>query len=118
MARPKDPDLERLWRLRLRRKSASGLSVAAFCSREGVTVALFYYWKRRLAAAPPPRQPALFVPVRVPDGTHESRTPLVCGVEVELPQQVRLRLESPPEPEWLGRLVAVLAGLPDREATR
>jgi hypothetical protein len=35
-----------------------------------------------------------------------------------LPHQVRLRFDSPPEPEWLGRVVAALAGLPRPEATR
>ena len=39
------------------------------------------------------------------------------GVEIELPHQVRLRFEAPPEPEWLGRLVAALGGLPSQEAT-
>ena len=34
MARPKDPQLERLWRRRLARHSTSGLSIAEFCSRE------------------------------------------------------------------------------------
>ena len=34
MARPKDPQLERLWRRRLARHSTGGLSVAEFCSRE------------------------------------------------------------------------------------
>jgi len=118
MARPKDPDLERLWQQRLRRQAARGLSVAAFCSREGVTVAQFYYWKRRLAASPSSHHRDLFVPVRVADRSLESRYIEARSVEVELPHQVRVRLESPPEPEWLGRVVAALAGLADREVTR
>jgi hypothetical protein len=116
MARPKNPDLERLWQHRLRRKLASGLPVAAFCSREGVSVAGYSYWKRRLDAVSSPRQPALFVPVRVLDEPHEVSS-VASGVELELPHQVRLRLDAPPEPEWLGRVVAILAGLHDREAT-
>jgi hypothetical protein len=100
MARHKDPNLERLWRQRLRRQSITGLSVAAFCSREGVTLASFYYWKRRLSAPrEPTSRPALFVPVRVQDGPHEFRPRVACGVEIELPHRVRLRLEVPPEPE-------------------
>jgi hypothetical protein len=39
------------------------------------------------------------------------------GVEIVLPHQVRLRFDAPPEPEWLGRVVAALAGLPLQEAT-
>jgi hypothetical protein len=34
-----------------------------------------------------------------------------------LPHQVRLRFDSPPEPQWLARVVAALAGLPRPEAT-
>jgi hypothetical protein len=116
MARPRDPDLERLWRGRLRRQAASGLAVTAFCAREGVALATFHYWKRRLAAGPPPRQPARFVPVRVQEEPHDAEPSTTRGVELELPHRVRLRLEGPPEPEWLGRVVAALAGLPDREA--
>jgi hypothetical protein len=50
MARPKDPQLERLWRRRLERQSSSGLSIAAFCVREGLSEASFHSWKRRLRA--------------------------------------------------------------------
>ena len=38
-------------------------------------------------------------------------------VEIELPHHVRLHFDAPPEPEWLGRVVAVLAGLSHQEAT-
>ena len=50
MARPKDPDLEHLWRQRLQRQSTSGLSISGFCEREGVSSPSFQAWKRRLAA--------------------------------------------------------------------
>ena len=42
MARPKDPDLESLWKQRCQRQAVSGLSVAAFCAREGVSTASFF----------------------------------------------------------------------------
>ena len=69
MARPKDPQLERLWRRRLARHSTGGLSIAEFCSRERITSSSFSYWKRRLAAAPSPAplNPPLFVPLRLED---------------------------------------------------
>jgi hypothetical protein len=119
MARPMDPDLERLWRRRLRRQAAGRLSVTAFCAREGVTLASFYYWKRRLAVPSPPasRPPDLFVPVRVLEPPQQPGASTTRGVILELPHRVRIRLEAPPEPEWLGRVVAALAELPDREAT-
>ena len=45
MARPRDPNLDRTWRQRIQRQSASGLSIAAFCRREGISARLFYAWK-------------------------------------------------------------------------
>jgi hypothetical protein len=119
MARPTDPDLERLWRQRLQRHSASDQSIAAFCSREGVSRASYQYWKRRLTARPSPplQHPPLFVPVHLQDPPSEVRQASPRGVEVELPHQVRLRFDSPPEPEWLGRVVTILGGLPHQEAT-
>jgi hypothetical protein len=120
MARPKDPDLERRWRQRLQRRASSGLTVAAFCAREGVSTASFHAWKRRLATPSvllPQQRPPLFVPLRLegpPSPAAQARPPAVA---IELPHQVRLHFDSPPEPEWLGRVVAALAALPPREAT-
>jgi hypothetical protein len=119
MARPKDPNLEHAWRLRLQRQSASGLSISAFCAQEGVSSTSFQAWKRRLATRSLPLRPdpLLFVPLHLdPDPPQAAPTPW-HGVELELPHQVRLRFDSPPEPEWLGRVVAALAGLPRPEAT-
>ena len=119
MARPRDPDLERAWRQRLQRQAASGLSIPEFCAREGVSCSSFHAWKRRLATRSSPACPdrPLFLPVLLnPDPGTDDRAPRQ-GVEIELPHQVRLRFEAPPEPEWLGRVVAALAALPRPEAT-
>lgn len=35
MARPRDPELERVWRQRLQRQSTSGLSISAFLPEKG-----------------------------------------------------------------------------------
>jgi transposase-like protein len=119
MARPLDPNLDRIWRQRIRRQTASGLSIAAFCRREGVSAGLFYAWRRRLKArslsAPP--EPPLFVAIQRDSAPEHADPVLGRGVEMELPHQVRLRFDTPPEPEWLGRVVAVLASLPHEEAT-
>ena len=75
---------------------------------------------RRLAARPlPARQlpTPLFVPLQLEPPTREGGQAPFQGVELELPHHVRLRFDSPPEPEWLGRVVAALAGLPHQEAT-
>ena len=119
MARPKDPNLESVWRQRLQRQSTSGLSISAFCAQEGVSLTSFQTWKRRLAARslPPRPQPPLFVPLHLDPDPPQAAQPHLQGVEIELPHHVRLRFESPPEPQWLGLLVAALAGLPPQEAT-
>jgi hypothetical protein len=119
MARPKDLALERVWRQRLHRQRSSGLSISAFCAREGVTSASFHAWKRRLQARslPAAAQPSLFVPLRLDSPRRDGDSVSGPGVEIELPHHVRLRFDAPPEPEWLGRVVAVLAGLPHQEAT-
>ena len=118
MARPKDLGLERVWRQRLHRQLSSGLSISAFCAREGVTCSSFHAWKRRLQArsVPAPAQPSLFVPLRLDPPRRTGDSLPGSGVEIELPHHVRLHFDAPPEPEWLGRVVAVLAGLSHQEA--
>lgn len=121
MARIKDRERERLWTQRLRQHAASGLSVTQFCARAGVACSAFYYWKRRLAAEPQPlpARPPLFVPLHVDLPAPEDHAQDAArGVEIVLPHQVRLRLDSLPEPEWITRLVTALAGLPPQEAAR
>jgi hypothetical protein len=119
MARPKDPNLERTWRERLQRQSTSGLSISAFCASEGVSCTSFQVWKRRLTAhsLPARLEPPLFLPLQLDSHPHVGEQAPFSGVEVELPHQVRLRFDSAPEPEWLGRVVAALAGLPRQEVT-
>ena len=120
MARPKDLALEHIWRLRLRRQPASGLSISAFCRREGVSSASFYAWRRRLAAPSTARSsdPPLFVPLHLDPAPRREEAPPSPGFEIELPHHVRLRCDAAPEPEWIGRLVAALAGLAPLEVGR
>jgi hypothetical protein len=39
----------RNWILRMQRFARSGLTVAAFCGRERVSVSAFYHWRKKLA---------------------------------------------------------------------
>lgn len=43
--------VRRKWRDFILRQQASGLSVAAFCRREGLAESSFFTWKRKLATA-------------------------------------------------------------------
>jgi hypothetical protein len=118
MARPKDLGREHTWRRRLRRQAVCGLSIPEFCSREGVSTASFYAWRRRLTAPPPTTQPdsPLFVPLHF-DSRSEATAPS-HRFEIERPHRVRLRCDATPEPEWLGQLVAALAGFAPKEESR
>lgn len=51
MARSMRADKLGVWRQRLTKFSASGLTVAAFCRREDIAPARFYYWSRRVREA-------------------------------------------------------------------
>jgi transposase-like protein len=48
MTRRVNQDLWEQWRERMERQRESGLSIAEFCRREGVSAVTFYTWKRKL----------------------------------------------------------------------
>jgi transposase-like protein len=48
MAHEVDEVLATQWRERLKRHSESGLTIEAFCEKEGVSESVFYTWKRNL----------------------------------------------------------------------
>lgn len=82
------------WRGVVERQPGSGLTIAEFCEREGVSTASFYNWRRRLAESTP-AQPS-FVPLSV--------TGAAAGawIEVVLPGAVTVRV-----PEGMGRQTIV-----------
>ena len=65
MSRHSDPRKTAAWERRIARFSDSGLTVARFCDREGVSVATFHYWQRKLrdASATEAAWPTLALPV-------------------------------------------------------
>lgn len=46
----RDPKLEARWRETLLLQQSSGLTVLAFCKREGLSESSFYAWRRTIAA--------------------------------------------------------------------
>lgn len=48
MPRLSDPRKLAVWRERFERLSSSGLSVVAFCAREGISTPSFYLWRKKL----------------------------------------------------------------------
>lgn len=55
MARKLNQALREEWRKRIEGQQQSGLRVAEFCRREGVSPATFYLWRRKLQAPRPPQ---------------------------------------------------------------
>jgi transposase len=75
-----------LWADRFKRFRTAGLTVAAFCAAEGVSVPTFYQWKRQLTPKDPPAGTATVVPVRI-----ATPDPIAPEVEVVLPSGIRVR---------------------------
>ena len=50
MGRAEEPALAAMWRVRIERQQRSGLSIAAFCQKQGLAMGTFYAWKRRCQA--------------------------------------------------------------------
>lgn len=84
------------WKGRIARQRRSRISVAEFCSREGVSAKSFYVWRKRLReAAARQAGPAseLFVPVALPLASAAG------GLRIELPggAVVTLPADAPAE---------------------
>jgi transposase len=97
------------WRDVIERQRTSGLSVAAFCRRDGVAASSFFAWKRRLGVVP--ATPA-FVEATV-TGTPLPPTTRSAGrIEVRLRGGRRVRVGRGFDHHLLAEVVAAL------EATR
>jgi hypothetical protein len=103
-----DPATRRLWQQRLGRFRHSGLTVAAFCDREGISLASFYAWRRRLQAdmAPDALVEPRLVPVRL------VPPPPSAPVELLLPSGCVLRLSPDTDLIWLRQLLPLLGVVP------
>jgi transposase len=102
MPRHPDPNAAQRWQQRLHRFARSGLTVAAFCTREGIAPATFHAWKRRLRDAAAPQ----FVPVCLTEPT--APTP----VELVLPSGCVLRLAPGCDAAWVRQLLDLLGVRP------
>jgi hypothetical protein len=97
------------WRQRLARRGESGLLLAEFCRREGVSVKNFYYWKRRLGELATASQQPAFVPVRVAE---TSPLPL----EIELPNRGVVRVPRDLARGQLTEIIRAVAAAPMHSA--
>jgi hypothetical protein len=113
VARTPDPRLHAVWRDRIRRQEASGLTVAQLCDQKSVARSKFHAWKRRFRlmetqhrSEQAPALPAFLpVTVRVLETPAGQRPP----IEADLPNGVRLRIPTA-NAVLACRLVRAIAG--------
>lgn len=111
-AKPRDPGF---WRSMIGRHAASGLTLAAFCARESLSVCQFSKWKSRLQARCGGRVRATpspaFLPVRMVSSEPDHAAPAGASViELVLRDGRILRFPARTEAGDLARMLAVLEG--------
>ena len=121
--RQRDPLREKFWRRTIRQQQHSGLTVRAFCLREGLKEGAFRWWRqalarrdRELAASTqadrdgePIEAAPTFLPVRLLDPEAIPTRPSP-PIEVVLPAGPTVRVPSGFDPRTLGQVLAVLEG--------
>jgi hypothetical protein len=123
--RQRDPIREKFWRRTIRQQQRSGLTVRAFCLREGLKDGAFRWWRQALARrereaslTPPddrdgePTEAApAFLPVRLVELEAVSSRP-APPIEIVLSTGTTVRVHLGFNPSALGQVLAVLEGRP------
>lgn len=119
-------ETRRRWVDRLARFADCELTIAEFCLQEGVSTASFYLWRRRLHDAPAAAESSgtaahtaapRFLPVVLSGGSPMAGSFAPAALELELPNQVRLRMAHDVEARFVGELLVHVAGLGPRGLT-
>ena len=102
-------DRQQFWQMVMEARKESGLSVAAFCKKEGISEAAFYYWRKKLAGggSKPNRQvPPAFIEVALPQSNP-------AALELALSSGNTLRISSTADSTTLIKVLSALreAGL-------
>jgi transposase-like protein len=98
---------EQFWRRIVSGQPRSGLTVAAWCGEHGVSAPSFYVWRQRFAqrnADRKLRKPQLLPVEIIPSATDENGSAL----EIELPSQVKVRVQPGCELELLRQVLTML----------
>jgi len=112
MPRTPNPQLHALWRERIRRQEASGLTIEQFCVQEGVARSKFHSWKRRFRLADAGDRhssspsPSSFLPVTV--RLLQRASAEIPPIEADLPNGVRLRIPTA-DPRLVCRIIRTVA---------
>ena len=125
IGKPRDPAKERAWRRTIAEQARSGLSIAAFCRREGLTPHTFRWWRQELARRDRRRRdstceegpaPSLsteltlrpaFLPVRVVPDSPEPAAEM-AGIEIVLPAGPTVRVARGFDPPTLDAVLSIL----------
>lgn len=123
MGRGVDHGKRREWAERIRRRQASGLTVAEFCEWEGVSVASFYNWQNKLSGTESVKQTvelvtsgrpsrslrkASFLPVHV----KQAGTTTAPGTRIEIQLANGVRVFVPiSDPESVENIISVASRL-------
>lgn len=105
-----DSDQQRqFWQMAIEAHKESGLSIAAFCKKEGVSEAAYYYWRRKLAGdvtGPKEKSATNFLEVVIPGNN-------TFAVELALTSGNTLRISSVADNKILSDVLSALkqAGL-------
>ncbi len=104
------------WRLAVTEFERSGLTVRAFCVREGLAEPSFYAWRRTLQKRRAPQSQTADAPELVPVKVIESSgSPANCDapsrlLEIVTPTGFTLRFPPEIERQQLGALLSAIAG--------
>jgi hypothetical protein len=122
----RDPAREKFWRRTIRRQQQSGLTIRAFCQREGLKDWTLRWWRQELARrdqqpSPDARrhdadgQPAeaapVFLPVRVVGQETVPPQP-PPPIEILLPTGPTVRVPGGFDPSTLRAILTILEGRP------
>jgi hypothetical protein len=123
--RQRDPLREKFWRRTIRQQQRSGVTVRAFCLREGLKDGAFRWWRQALARrdrearasgraerdGEPTEVAPAFLPVRLVD--LEAASPSVAPpIEIVLLTGPTVRVPAGFDPRTLAQVLAVLEGCP------
>jgi hypothetical protein len=105
MARKVNLELRETWRKRIERQGQSGLTVAKFCQREGVSTATFHGWKRKLQLQVPRSPRTKKAAPRRKTGSPTRRKGKSSATPTSAPF-VQLPLPAPPASPWIEVVLA------------
>ncbi len=93
------------WKHQLTAQAQSGLTKAAFCQQEQLSLATFYYWSKRLKITPSPSHPVL-IPLQL---CAEAPTASITPLTLTSPSGWQLTFPASTSPDTLRSFVALLA---------